>query len=149
MANISTPSQKTQGNKRLDPNRGLNTIQTTMDKFLSAANVEAVYGTPISQGENIVIPAAEVLSIAGFGLGAGGSSRGSDDSEDAGSGSGGGGGGRVLARPVAAIVISPRGVRIEPIVDVTKIGLAVLTTLGFMVGMLTRMNRTRQPKLDG
>jgi uncharacterized spore protein YtfJ len=148
MADISTPSQEVQGDKRLDPNLGLNTIQTSMDKFLNAASVEAVYGTPIRQGENIVIPAAEVLSIAGFGLGAGGSSRASDDSEDAGSGSGGGGGGRVLARPVAAIVISPTGVRIEPIVDVTKIGLAVLTTLGFMVGMLTRMNRTRQPKLD-
>jgi uncharacterized spore protein YtfJ len=126
----------------------LNTIQTTMDKFLSVASVEAVYGTPVSQGETVVIPAAEVLSIAGFGLGAGGSSRAGDDSEDAGSGTGGGGGGHVLARPVAAIVISPTGVRIEPIVDVTKIGLAVLTTLGFIVGVLTRMNRTRRPKLD-
>ena len=148
MADIPTPGQKTQGDKRLDPNLGLNTIQTTMDKFLSAASVEAVYGTPVSQGETIVIPAAEVLSIAGFGLGAGGSSRAGDDSEDAGSGTGGGGGGYVLARPVAAIVISPTGVRIEPIVDVTKIGLAILTTLGLMVGMLTRMNRTRRPKLD-
>jgi uncharacterized spore protein YtfJ len=148
MADILTPDQKTQGNKRLDPNLGLNTIQTTMDKFLSVASVEAVYGTPVSQGETVVIPAAEVLSIAGFGLGAGGSSRAGDDSEDAGSGTGGGGGGHVLARPVAAIVISPTGVRIEPIVDVTKIGLAVLTTLGFIVGVLTRMNRTRRPKLD-
>ena len=148
MTEISTPGQKTQGDKRLDPNLGLNTIQTTMDKFLSAASVEAVYGTPISQAETVVIPAAEVLSIAGFGLGAGGSSRAGDDSEDAGSGTGGGGGGHVLARPVAAIVISPTGVRIEPIVDVTKIGLAVLTTLGLIVGMLTRMNRTRRPKRD-
>jgi uncharacterized spore protein YtfJ len=148
MADILTPDQKTLGNKRLDPNLGLNTIQTTMDKFLSVASVEAVYGTPVSQGETVVIPAAEVLSIAGFGLGAGGSSRAGDDSEDAGSGTGGGGGGHVLARPVAAIVISPTGVRIEPIVDVTKIGLAVLTTLGLIVGMLTRMNRARQPKLD-
>jgi uncharacterized spore protein YtfJ len=148
MADISTPSQKPEGNKLYDPNLGLDTIQTTMDTFLSAANIEAVYGTPISQGENIVIPAAEVLSIAGFGLGSGGGSRGSADPERTGSGGGGGGGGRVLARPVAAIVISPTGVRVEPIVDVTKIGLAVLTTIGFMVGMLTRMNRTRQPKLD-
>ena len=148
MADILTPDQKTQGNERLDPNLGLNTIQTTMDKFLSVASVEAVYGTPASQGETVVIPAAEVLSIAGFGLGAGGSSRAGDDSEDAGSGTGGGGGGHVLARPVAAIVISPTGVRIEPIVDVTKIGLVVLTTLGFIVGVLTRMNRTRRPKLD-
>jgi uncharacterized spore protein YtfJ len=146
MTDMSIPAQNPQEDKRLDPNLGLNTIQNTMDTFLSAANVEAVYGAPISQGEHIVIPAAEVLSIAGFGLGAGGSSGESAGPE--GAGSGGGGGGRVLARPVAAIVISPTGVRVEPIVDRTKLGLAVLTTLGFMVGMLTRMKRTRQPRLD-
>ena len=146
MTDRSIPAQSPQEDKRLDPNLGLNTIQNTMDTFLSAANVEAVYGAPISQGEHIVIPAAEVLSIAGFGLGAGGSS--GEGAGPEGAGSGGGGGGRVLARPVAAIVISPTGVRVEPIVDRTKLGLAVLTTLGFMVGMLTRMKRTRQPRLD-
>jgi uncharacterized spore protein YtfJ len=149
MANISTPSQKPQDNKLLDPNLALDTVQATMDKFLSAANVEAVYGPPVSQGETIIVPAAEVLSIAGFGLGSGSGSQGSADPEKKGSGGGGGGGGRVLARPVAAIVISPTGVRIEPIVDVTKIALAVFTTLGFMVGMITRMKRTKHPKLNG
>ena len=149
MADSSTPSQKPQDNKSLDPNLALNTIQTTMDIFLSAADVEAVYGPPVSQGENIVIPAAEVLSIAGFGLGSGSGSAGSADPEKGGSGGGGGGGGRVLARPVAAIVISPRGVRIEPIVDVTKIAVAVFTTLGFMAAMLNRMTSKRPPKLDG
>jgi len=40
-------------------------------------------------------------------------------------------------------------VRVEPIVDVTKIVLAVFTTLGFMTAMLTRMNKPgRPPKLD-
>ena len=132
-----------------DPNQALDTMQNTLDKFLSAANVEAVYGPSVSQGENMVIPAAEVLSIVGFGLGSGGGSQGAAKDENAGSGSGGGGGGRVLARPVAAIVLSPTGVRVQPILDVTKIVLAVFTTLGFMVAMFTRMSRTKQPKLDG
>jgi uncharacterized spore protein YtfJ len=145
MADISTSSQKPQDKKLLDPNLALDTVQTTMDKFLSAANVAAVYGPPISQGENIVIPAAEVLSVAGFGLGSGRGSQGSADPEHTGSGGGGGGGGRVLARPVAAVVISPQGVRIEPIVDVTKIVLAVFTTLGFMVAMLNRMTSKKPP----
>ena len=131
-----------------DPNQALNTMQTTLDKFLSAASVEAVYGHAVGQGENMVIPAAEVLSIVGFGLGSGGGSQGAAEDENEGSGSGGGGGGRVLARPVAAIVLSPAGVRVEPIVDVTKIVLAVFTTLGFMVAMFTRMSRTKPPKLD-
>jgi hypothetical protein len=40
-------------------------------------------------------------------------------------------------------------VRVEPIVDVTKIALAVFTTLGFMVAMFNRMGgRRRPPKLD-
>ena len=139
---------KSQPTTSFDPNLALNTMQTTLDKFLSAANVEAVYGPPVSEGENTVILAAEVLSIVGFGLGSGGGSQGNTDDENTGSGGGGGGGGRVLARPVAAIVISPTGVRVEPIVDVTKIALAVFTTLGFMTALLTRMMNTKRPKLD-
>jgi uncharacterized spore protein YtfJ len=148
MTDVSIPNPSPQGDKQLDPNRGLNTIQTTMDHFLSAASVEAVYAEPIRQGETIVIPAAEVLSFAGFGLGAGSGPQASEGVGSTGSGTGGGGGGRVLARPVAAIVISPAGVRVEPIVDVTKIGLAAITTLGFMLGMLSRMKRTRRPRLE-
>jgi uncharacterized spore protein YtfJ len=139
---------KSQTTTSFDPNLALNTMQTTLDRFLSAANVEAVYGQPVSQNENTVIPTAEVLSIAGFGLGSGGGSQGIVENENRGSGGGGGGGGRVLARPVAAIVISSTGVRVEPIVDVTKIVLAVFTTLGFMTALLTRMKSTKPPKLD-
>ena len=137
---------KSQVSQLPDTTPALNTVQTTLDKFLTAANVEAVYGPPLSQGENVVIPAAEVLSVVGFGLGMGGGSQRSTENTG-GSGAGGGGGGRVLARPVAAIIMSPTGVRVEPIVDVTKIALAVFTTLGFMVTLLTRMNR-RRPKLE-
>ena len=150
MADISTPSPKSQVSKPLDPTQALNTAQTTLDKFLAAANVEAVYGPPLEQGENLVIPAAEILSVAGFGLGLGGGSQTATEAENtdsSGGGGGGGGGGRVLARPVAVIIMSPAGVRVEPIVDVTKIVLAVFTTLGFMVTMITRMTR-RRPKLD-
>jgi len=143
-----TLNPKSQTTKPLDVNSPVNTVQTTMDNFLNAANVEAVYGPPIREGENVIIPAAEILSIAGFGLGSGSGSQGSGENENIGSGGGGGGGGRVLSRPVAAIVISPTGVRVEPIVDVTKIVLAVFTTLGFMVAMFTQMSKTKPPKLS-
>lgn len=146
MTAMSNP--KSQTTTSFDPNLAFNTMQTTLDRFLSAANVEAVYGQPVSQNENTVIPTAEVLSIVGFGLGSGGGSQGIVENENRGSGGGGGGGGRVLARPVAAIVISPTGVRVEPIVDVTKIVLAVFTTLGFMTALFTRMKSTKPPKLD-
>src|SRR5688572_3559823 len=146
MTALSNP--KSEVRTPFDPNKALYTMQTTLDKFLSAASVEAVYGPAVSQGENMIILAAEVLSIVGFGLGSGGGSQGAAEDENEGSGSGGGGGGRVLARPVAAIVLSPAVVQVEPIVDVTKIVLAVFTTLGFMVAMFTRMSRTKPPRLD-
>jgi uncharacterized spore protein YtfJ len=144
MDEMSTSMPASQAAKPLDPNQPLNTIQTTMDTFLGAASVDAVYGPPINQGETTVIPAAEVLSIAGFGLGAGSGSQGEGET---GSGGGGGGGGRVFSRPVAAIVLSPEGVRVEPIVDVTKIALAAFTALGFMAAMLRRMSSSKPPSL--
>ena len=146
MDEISATNRQSKTTPQRDDNAPLNTVQTTMDRFLSAANVEAVYGSPIREGETIVIPAAEVVSVAGFGYGSGGGPQRTD--ENSGSGEGGGGGGRVFSRPVAAVVITPTGVRVEPIVDVTKIALAFFTTLGFMASLLTRMRNTKAPDLQ-
>jgi uncharacterized spore protein YtfJ len=122
--------------------------QNTLDAFLAAASVEAVYGEPVEHEDNLIIPAAEVLS--GMGFGAGGGLGGSESEEDNGSGaaSGGGGGGRVLSRPVAVIVASPQGVRVEPVVDFTKIALAALTAGAFMVGMLMRLLNPKKALKD-
>lgn len=123
----------------MESEQTMDVIQDTMDTFLETANVDAVYGEPIENGETVVIPSAEVLAIMGFGMGSGYGSSSEEGEENQGGGSGGGGGGRVLARPVAAIISSPEGVRVEPIVDVTKIALAGLTAGGFMLGMILRM----------
>jgi uncharacterized spore protein YtfJ len=119
-------------------------IEKTMDKFLDAASVDHVYSEPVKYGDTIVIPAAEVLSAAGFGLGFGSGSSGEEEEgeESSGSAGGGGGGGRVLARPVAVVVVSPEGVRIEPVADRTKVLLALITTLGFMFSILARIKNT-------
>jgi len=120
-------------------------VQDTMEEFLAAADVRAVYGEPIQHGDTTIIPTAEVLSGLAFGFGSGGGT-GTDQNSDKpvqGSGSGGGGGGRVLSRPVAVVVASPEGVRVEPVIDITKIALAGLTALGFMVGMMFRMSSRR------
>lgn len=123
---------------------GLEMYQDTMEEFLAAADVRVVYGEPIQHDDTLIIPTAEVLCGLGFGVGSG-SGAGTDNQEKPtqGSGSGGGGGGRILARPVAVVVASPEGVRVEPVVDITKIGLAALTALGFMVGMMFRMGSRR------
>lgn len=120
---------------------GLEMYQDTMEEFLAAADVRVVYGEPIQHDDTMIIPTAEVLCGLGFGVGSGsGTSTDNPDKPAQGSGSGGGGGGRILSRPVAVVVASPEGVRVEPVVDITKIALAGLTALGFMVGMMFRMS---------
>lgn len=118
----------------------LDTIESTMDGLLAAASVDAVYGEPIKQRDTLIIPAAEVLAVAGFGVGSGSGG----DEKDGGVGSGGGGGGRAFSRPVAVIVSSSEGVRVEPVLDVTKIALAALTALVFMLGMGARFRRVQR-----
>jgi len=124
---------------------GLEVFQDTMEEFLAAADVRVVYGEPIQHDDTTIIPTAEVLCGLGFGVGSG-SGTSADENPDKpsqGFGGGGGGGGRILSRPVAVVVASPEGVRVEPVVDITKIALAGLTALGFMVGMVFRMSSHR------
>lgn len=128
-------------NKNLETASALDSVQETMTQFLEAANVTTVYGEPVTNGDVQVIPAAEVLSFMGFGVGHGSGTSQEGGQENVGSGSGGGGGGRVLSRPVAVVINSPEGVRVEPVVDVTKIALAALTAAGFMISMLFKMTR--------
>jgi len=127
--------------------------EDTMNKFLDTASVDAVYGIPVQHGETLVIPTAEILSGMAFGIGYGsgtGEPPKKEGEEDqpatvvGGSGGGGGGGGRIFSRPVAVIIASPEGVRVEPIVDVTKVALAALTAFGFMAGMIARMMNPRR-----
>jgi uncharacterized spore protein YtfJ len=124
--------------KEIDPAQ--ETIHDTLEHFLSTAGIDKVYGQPISKGETIIIPAAEVLTGLGFGASQGAMNR--KDSKG-GKWSGGGGGGRTLSRPVAVIVAGPDGVRVTPVFDTTKIILAGLTALGFMFSTLLRMRSNK------
>jgi uncharacterized spore protein YtfJ len=113
----------------------------------------AVYGEPITQGEYVILPAAEAFVASGvgygFATGGGGPKRrtasveldqGDADSDMKGGG-GGGSGGTASGRPVAVISVGPQGVEVKPVIDMTKIGLALLTTLGSMGLMFLRMKR--------
>ncbi len=68
-------------------------------------------------------------------------------SPEHGAGFGFGGGGGAVGRPVAAIVIGPDGVKVRPVVDVTKIAIAAMTTwAGMFLAMrgLRRMRKMRR-----
>jgi uncharacterized spore protein YtfJ len=115
----------------------------SMDHFLDAGTVDAVYGEPVFHGDTMILPAAEIISAFGVGYGGGGGSAESDKQPGGepsfGGGGGGGGGGRIFSRPVSVIISDAGGVRVEHVLDVTKLGLAALTAFGFMAGMYFRM----------
>ena len=117
--------------------QALDMVQETMDTLIATADVSKVYGEPIAHEETMIIPAAEVLAVAGFGAGYG-----SGGQEDAsGEGGGGGGGGHTFSRPVAVVIADNEGVRVEPVVDPTKIAMTFFTAVGFMVATIARMKR--------
>ena len=129
------------GKETITGEEAVDLIESTLDTFLSTANVYAAYGEPIERGDTLIIPSAEVFSLMGFGVGMG---YGGNEEEGGGSGSGGGGGGRAFSRPVAVIVASP----VDPVVDVTKVALAALTAGAFMTGMFLRLLNPKKALKD-
>jgi uncharacterized spore protein YtfJ len=122
-----------------------------LEKLTHVAQPDVVYSRPIQEGPYTVITASEVTVGFGFGFAGGGGwspgERVEGDvtdgaaSENAGGGGGGGGGGSSMARPVAVVSIGPDGVKVEPVVDVTKLGLAFATAVGGIFLMFSRMRR--------
>ncbi|CAN5461481.1 hypothetical protein BH10CHL1_BH10CHL1_50390 [soil metagenome] len=107
-----------------------------LKRLFAVAEPGAIFGAPVTVGEQTVITASE-MSI-GLGLGYGG---GGDQAGSGGNGGGGGGGGGAVGRPIAVISIGPGGVHVEPIVDPTKIALAFFTMLG---GILVAWSKMRK-----
>jgi uncharacterized spore protein YtfJ len=125
-----------------------------VEKLFDVAQPGTVFGEPVTIGDHTVITASEVRVSMGFGFGSGGGSGPSQPASEGegeaeaeaeaqgtgvGFGGGGGGGGVSGGRPVATIIVGPDGVRVEPVVDPTKIALAFFTTLGAMLMVLGRM----------
>jgi uncharacterized spore protein YtfJ len=118
-----------------------------IDRLFAVARPESVFSQPVTAHDQTLITASEVRVGMGFGFGSGeGTSDQSQPEQEQrgrgqGRGAGGGGGGRTMARPVAIISVSPAGVRISPIIDVSRLALTALTTLGTV--MLLRAVRRR------
>ena len=121
---------------------GIEFSRKALEDLFQTSGVEQVYGKPVKHGEVIVIPAAEVIVGAGFGAGSG--SGPIEGENETGSGGGSGGGGRTFSRPVAVIISGPDGVRVEPVIDPTKILLGALTASGFILAMMSKMMKPRK-----
>ncbi|MAT95883.1 MAG: hypothetical protein CL608_01850 [Anaerolineaceae bacterium] len=111
-------------------------------KLFDVTRPDAVFSQPVTVGDHTIITASEYSAGMGVGYGGGGGigpAANEETNEPIGYGGGGGGGGGTTARPVATIIVSPSGVRVEPIVDVTKIAITMFTALGAMAMALRKM----------
>jgi uncharacterized spore protein YtfJ len=114
-------------------------------RLFEVTRPDAVFSQPVTNGPYTVITASEVTVGMGAGYGGGGGVGTEEEGGQAGGsgfGGGGGGGGTALARPVAAIIIEPNGVRVEPIMDPTKIALAFFTAILSLIMTVSKARKS-------
>ncbi|HLX57853.1 MAG TPA: spore germination protein GerW family protein [Ktedonobacteraceae bacterium] len=109
-------------------------LEQVLGQLVNSASVDTVFGQPVERDGATIIPCSEIAVGLGMGTGSG-----PVDEQGNSTGSGGGGGGGSRGRPVAVIVMSKDGVRIEPVLDLTKITLAAFTTGTFMLLWIGRL----------
>lgn len=121
----------------------ISSVERVMERVVHQASAMAIFGQPVQRSETIVIPCADVVMGMGIGSGSGAGIENGPHQRLEGpkGGAGAGGGSGMRGRPVAAIVITPSRVYVDPIVDVTRIALAALATAGFVVYWLTHLKR--------
>ena len=88
-----------------------NLVKTTLGEIEKVLSTKTVVGEPLTIDGITLIP----LISAGFGFGAGGGS-GKGENKQKGEGTGGGTGGGAYVKPVAVVIVSKEGVKIEPII---------------------------------
>jgi uncharacterized spore protein YtfJ len=119
-------------------------LPNLLDRVVAAAHPNVVFGHPVESAGHTVITASEVAAGGGFGFGGGSGpsvAEGGTATEGQASGHGAGGGGGSMGRPVAVISIGPGGVKVDPIVDVTKLGIAGISAWAAIALFLARMFR--------
>jgi uncharacterized spore protein YtfJ len=115
----------------------MNTMPNTepIHQMLQRLGAQTVFGEPTTQNGVVVIPVAEVTMGYGGGYGPGGqATTGAPTATGeggAGAGSGGGAGGR--STPRGFIHISAEGVKFQPITDETRISLAGIIMVAWIV----------------
>jgi uncharacterized spore protein YtfJ len=129
-------------------------IASVLEKIYSAARPGAVYSEPMTIGHCTVIMASEIAVGGGIGSGSGFKSptpplkeqgeAAQPQAQPRNYAGGIGGGGGSSGRPVAIIIIGPDGVTIKPIVDITKMVLALVTVLGAVVMLLRAMQKVNK-----
>ncbi|MCP4246909.1 MAG: hypothetical protein GY778_07655 [bacterium] len=99
-----------------------------LNAVFGPASPAAIFSAPERLDDQLVITAASWERAGGFGFGGG---AGTDATGNPEGGGGGGGGGTSVGRPVAVITVGADGIRVEPVIDLTKLAVtALLSALG-------------------
>ncbi len=134
-----------------------------IERMLEKMSVDTVFGPPVKEGDVTLIPVAEYVAGFGFGYGsyplggkccqpedqttggkccqpedqAGEASEPPGESKECSSGVGSGGGGMGRVVPRGFIKISAQGASYEPIINPTRIAIALFTMIGWSAFWLT------------
>ncbi len=122
----------------------LDDLQKRFAEMQGKANWKTVFGDVIEVNGRRLIPVASVQY--GFGMGGGqgtsprtGSRAKSSSKDDTASlGSGGGGGGGVRIEPIALIDVTDGRLKVEPIINVTRVAVIALLVAGWSMFWLLR-----------
>jgi uncharacterized spore protein YtfJ len=120
------------------------TLDDAVRRMMDSVRPEGIFGAVVEREGVALIPCAEVT--AGFGMGGGGGFgpattnqaqraegvQTADSQLMTASGSGMGGGGGARGRPVAVVALAQGTARVLPVIDVTTLAIAALTTAGFV-----------------
>lgn len=117
-------------------NRIQDLFATALDRFRTAARVEAIFGEPQTHHGRTVIPVGKVFYAFGLGAGEGLATEGS-----------GGGGGAVRVQPVGVLIISEVEERFVPFRDWRSNVVPALGAfaVGFLVGRRVRRRSFASP----
>ena len=128
-----TRSEPPVAGARLPDLPGLDLGGNILDKLVATAHVGLAYGAPTTVEGRTFIPIGSVAYGVGGGrgFGKGPVTEGAPESI----GGGGGGGGGVRVTPVAFLEITRNGTKIRPVVDWTRIGIALITVLIPVIGV--------------
>jgi uncharacterized spore protein YtfJ len=118
----------------------LNRFFDTVEQTRETAHWQAAFGEPHVEGNQTIIPVAQVSYGFGLGFGSGGGPSG-EEGEPASEGEGGGGGGGASAKPLGAIVVTPERVYFEEVSDEGKIALFGIAMVAFSIFQVSKTLR--------
>jgi uncharacterized spore protein YtfJ len=120
----------------MDQEKGLTQVIEPIENMMKRLTVNTVFGEPLKEGDQTVIPVASVSYAFGFGAGYGsGQSPAAEEGQPANVGEGGGSGAGAMgkAKPEGVLRITAEGVHFEPAMDEKAVALAGIAMVAWIV----------------